>query len=313
MSKIAVGDVRLDRRIANILMAYTNQQYLAPQMMPTVNVSVRTGNIPVLGNSHLRIYDSRRSTYDESSHRMQFAISTDKTYRIEDYDLEVYLPDKLVEEQEAPFDLRRDANLSVMQAMMLERENALAALFTSTAIITQNTTLSGTSQWDDYVNSAPDTNAEAARTAIHDAIGREANSVYMSRAVFNALKYHPLFLNRVSGVQVLTGAVLVQLIKDLWEVENVYIGGGIKVTSNEGQTETITKVWQNDVVFFYRAPRPSLYEPSFGYNFTIVGKNMKASNRRELKADKGTLERVEWSYQDKILDTNAIYLIKDAV
>jgi len=244
---------------------------------------------------------------------MRFTISDDKTYKIEDYDMEIYLPDKLVEEQEAPFNLRRDANFVAMQAMMLEREDALATLFHDTGTITGNTTLSGTSQWDDYVNSAPDTNVETARDTIHDAIGREANSIYMSRKVFNSLKYHPLFLNRVSGVKVLTGAVLLQLIKDLWEVENVYVGGGIKVTTNEGQSETIAKVWQNDVVLFYRAPRPSLYEPSFGYHFMIPKKNLKASNRREPSADKGTLERVEWSYQDKILDVNAIYLIKDAV
>ena len=104
-----------------------------------------------------------------------------------------------------------------------------------------------------------------------------------------------------------------QLIKELWEVDNVYVGGGIKVSSKEGQTETITNVWGDDAVLFYRAPRPSLYEPSFGYNFFIKGKNLKASNRRESKADKGVLERLEWSYQDKILDTNAIYLIKDVV
>lgn len=281
--------------------------------MPSIPVNVRTGDIAVLGNSHLRIYDSRRSTYDETSHRMSFEISTDKTYKIEDYDLDIYLPDKLVEEQDAPFDLRRDANFSVVQALMLERENALATLFHDHTKITQYVTLSGGDQWDDYVNSSPDAKIETARTTIHDAIGREANSLYMSRAVFNALKYHPLFLNRVSGVQVLTSSVLTQLIKDLWEVENLYIGGGIKITTNEGQVETKGKIWQNDCVLFYRAPRPSLYEPSFGYNFMIPGKNMKASNRREPNANKGTLEQVEWSYQDKILDTSAIYLIKDAI
>ena len=313
MGKIAVGDVRLDKRISNVLMAYTNNQFIAGQMMPTIKVTNRTGKIPVLGNSHLRVLDSRRSTYDETSHRMKFTISTDKTFSIDDYDMDIYVPDKLLEEQEAPFDLRRDAQLSLLQAMMLERENALAEVFTSTTIITNNTTLAGNSQWSDEVNSTPDTDVETARDTIHDAIGREANSMYMSRAVFNKLKYHPLFVNRVSGVKVLDGKVLAQLIKDLWEVENLYIGGGIKITSNEGQTETKAKVWQNDCVLFYRAPRPSIYEPSFGYNFVIPKKNMKASNRREPNADKGVLERLDWSYQDKILDTNAVYLIKNAI
>lgn len=314
MSRIKVSDVRLDKRVSNVLMAYTNSDFIAGQMMPTIpNLTERTGKIPVLGTNHLRIYDSRRATYDRGRHEMEFTISTDLSYSIDDYDLETYLPDKLLQEQQSPFNLRRDAGMSLLQSMMLERENALATLFTSTAAITNNTTLSGTDQWNDYANSNPDTDVETGRNTIFNAIGREANAMYMSRGVFNKLKYHPLFLNRVSGVKVLSPAVLVNLIKELWEIEYLYIGKSIKVTSNEGQTVTKAKVWQDDCVLFYRAPRPSIYEPSFGYSFMIKGKNMKASNRREPNADKGTLERLEWSYQDKILDTNAIYLIKSAI
>ena len=312
MGRIKVSDVRVDQRLSNVLMAYTNQQYIAGQIFPTIFTDIRTGLIPVLGTSHFRIYDTRRALYDESSHRMQFEISTDLTYKIQDFDLDQYLPDQLLEEQKKPFNLRRDAGFSIMQAMMLERENALAALFTSTAIITNNTTLSGTDQWTDKVNSDPSDDVETGRTTIFNAIGREANSIYMNRTVFNALKYHPQFLNRVTGIEKLTPSQVINLIKDLWEVENVFVGKNIKVNSNEGQTVTKTQVWGDDVVLFYRAPRASLYEPSFGYNFMIKGKDRKQTNRRH-QNDKGVLERVDWSYQDKILDTNAIYLIKDAV
>jgi hypothetical protein len=313
MAKIAVDDVRTNQRIANVLMAYTNEQFLAPQILPVIATDKRTGEIPVLGTNHLRVYDSRRSTYDESQHRMAFEISSDLTYDIEDYDMDIYVPDKLIEEQEAPFNLRRDAQMSVLQAMMLEREVALATLMNDETIITNYTTLSGTSQWDDYVNSTPDTNVETARDTIHAAIGREPNSMYMSRAVFNKLKYHPLFLNRIAGIKVLDGQVLRQMIKDLWEVDNLYIGGGIKISTNEGAAETKTKVWNDDVVLFYKPATPSIWTPSFGYQFTLKNHNMKSSNRREPNADKGVLERLDWSYQDKVLDVNAAYLIKSAI
>lgn len=306
-------DVRNDQRLANILMAYTNPQYLAGEMIPTVpNLKDDSGDIPVLGESHLRIYDTRRAAHDESSHRMSFEISTDKTYKITYHDLDVYLPYQILNQARAPFDLRRDAAIALKEALMLERENALAELFTSTTAITQNVTLSGTSQWSDRVNSDPHGDVETGRTAIFNATGREPNSVYLNREVFNELKYHPAFTNRVSGIKVLTGSQLTQLIKDTWEVENVYVGKAIKVTSNEGQTVTKGKVWQNDVVLFYRAPKPSLYLPSFAYNFELAGKNMKSSNF-EHHNKKGIIERVDWAYQDKILDTNAVYLIKSAV
>lgn len=303
---------RVDKQVGSVLQAYTNNDFIASGILPVCPVTEESGKIGTIENSHLRTYDSRRALYDEGSHRMEFKVNNDDSYQIEYYDLEGYVPDRLQRQLQTPFDAKRDCGISVLQALMLEREDALAAAFTSTAILTQNTTLSGTSQFNDFVNSTPEDVFETARTTIHGAIGREANAVEMSRKVFNTLKRHPFFLGMVKGVKVLDGSVLMQLIKDFFEVKYVFIGKSIKITSNEGQTETKSVVWGNDVVFFYRPESPSLYEPALGYQFTLTGENMRAVSRRH-QNDKGDLMEVQWAYQDKILDTNAAYLIKDAV
>jgi hypothetical protein len=116
----------------------------------------------------------------------------------------------------------------------------------------------------------------------------------------------------VKGISVLDSDKLMGLIKDFFELENVYIGKGIKVTSNEGQSETKAKVWNNDVVLFYKPRAASLFEPSFGYQLTLAGGNLRSDVRRHAN-DLGDIVRVFDAYQDKILDTNCGYLIKDAV
>lgn len=303
---------RVDTQVSSVLQAYTNNDFIADKILPSVPVSEESGKIASLGNSHLRVYDSRRALYDDGSHRMEFKISNDDTYSIDYYDLEVYVPDRLQNQLQTPFDARRDAGVSAMQALMLEREVGLADAMTSTSVLTNNVTLAGGDQFSDFANSTPEDVAEDARTAIYEATGREANSVAMSRKVFNTLKRHPFFLELVKGIRVLDGSVLTQLIKQYFEVDNVFVGKSIKISSNEGQTETKTTVWGNDMVFFYRPSSASLYEPSFGYQFTLAGENLRADTRRH-ENDKGDWERVNWAYQDKILDTNAAYLIKDAV
>lgn len=304
---------RVDKQVTNVLLAYTNDDFIADQILPTVpNLKEESGKIASLGNEHMRVYDSVRSLYDESSHRMEFKISNDKSYEIQYHDLDIYLPDRLIDQLQEPFDARRDAGITLMQSVALEREYALAQLMTNTSILTNNTTLSGTSQFNDYTNSDPAAVFETARTAIQNKIGREANSVMLSRKVFNTLKRHPFFLNLVRGVSVLSPDVLTQILKDFFEVENVIVGRSIYINSKPGQSETKTQLWGNDVVFFYRPATASLLTPSFGYNFALQGQNLRASTRRHAE-DHGDILRVEYAYQDKVLDADAAYLIKNAV
>lgn len=304
---------RVDVQVTNILQAYTNPDFVASRFFPIVpGLKDETGKIAGISNSHLRVYDSRRALTDEGEHRMEFNLTNDDSYRVDYYDLEIYLPDRLKDQLQRPFDARRDAGIVLMQALMLEREAALATAITSTAIMTNNTTLSGTSQWNDFANSDPMADIEAARTAIHAKIGREANCMFLSRKAFNTLKRHPQYLAHVAGLKVLSGNALLGLLKDLHELDDVIIGKAIKVTSKEGQTETKAVVWNNDCVLFYRPKVGSLYEPAFGYQFLLENQNVRVDVRRH-QNDLGDIVRNMWAYQDKILDVNAAYLIKTVV
>lgn len=317
--KITSGHV--DVQLTNVLLAYTNGEYVADQILPVVpNLAKETGKIPQMGNSHLRTYSSKRSLYDQSAHRVSFSFNNDNTYAIDYFDLSSYVPDRLQEQLDAPFDARNAAQMTVMQALMLEREVALAAIMTSTAVLTNNTTLSGSSQYTDPT-SDPATDFDTARDSIQSKIGREANGMLMSRNVANALRRHPWFLEIAQSVikggtptgKALSVEGLVEVLKSWYKLEYVVIGSAIKITSQQGQTETKGQVWGNDIVFFYRASSPSLFEPSFGYSFQLQGKQLQTRVRREPVEDKGDVVEVLWAYQDNILDVNAAYLIKSAI
>jgi hypothetical protein len=200
---------------------------------------------------------------------------------------------------------------------MLEREIAAATALHNTAILTNNVTLSGTSKFSDYDNSTPETVIETARDTVFSATGQEANCAIMSRKVANTLKAHPFFLDlakRNAGLKVdnINLSQFVDLFKSFFEIENVFIGKAIKISSKEGQTETKANVWSDDLVLFNRPSAPSLMVPSFGYSFYLKGMDKRSVIRRHPN-DKGDIAEVQWAYQDMIVDANAGYLIKSAV
>lgn len=310
--RMATG--RVDKQVTNILKAYTNKDFIADKILPKFVVEEEGGIIPSMGTSHLRIYDNRRALWDESSHRMDFKYVNSDRYAIEYYDVDVYMPDRLQRQIQLPFNVRRDAGIIAMQNLMLEREALLAAVFTSTAILTNNVTLTGADKYSDP-SSTPLADMEAGRTSIYEKTGTEANAMVIGRKVFNTLKDHPDFANKVRGSQErLSSKGLKSMIAEYLEIpeENILIGKGIKITSNEGQSETKSVVWGNDIVLFTKAMESAIYEPSLGYGFVLKGENLRASNRRHSE-DKGDIERVEWAYDDVINDVNSAYLIKDAV
>ncbi len=308
---------RTDRLVTNVLLAQKNT-FLADQIFPIIpNLKDETGLLGKLNNSHLRKYVSKRGLYDENEHRVDFKYTQTDRYNIDFYDLEHYLPDRVRDQMQTPFDARRDAAFVLDQALMLEREIGIATALGSTAILTNNVTLSGTSLFSDYSNSTPEVVIETGRTAIFDATGNEANGAVMSRKVANTLKAHPFFLdlakrNAGQNVQNINLSQFVELFKAYFELDYVLIGKARYITSNEGQTETLASVWGDNITLFYRPASPGLMQTSLGYCFTFAGANKRVDIRRH-ENDLGDIVREMVAYQDMILDVNNGYLIKTAI
>lgn len=305
---------RVDQLLTNVSLAFVNQNYIADQVLPVVpNLKKDSGKIGSYSKDHLRIYSAKRSLYDTSQRRIEWTYSQDDTYNIDYYDLDGYVPDRLIEQVDEPFDARRDSTIITQEALMVEREKALADIMGDTSILTQNTTLSGTSQFNDYSNSEPEVVITTAKTAVFDATGREANVILMSRVVLETLKLHPFFLSQVRGVRVPSEQDVVEILKSFFGFSKVLVGRAKYVSSKEGQTDTLADVWGKNIVVFYAPEKASLMTPSFGYSFQLAGRNWKVTSRREPNADKGELISVEHARDDKILMPTAAYLIKNAV
>lgn len=307
---------RVDKQLTNISLAITNGEFIHSKILPVIpNLKNESGVIGKFDDAaHLRIYESIRSIGDEGQHRIEYKQTNNTKYEINFHDLEKYTDDRVRDQFEKPFDARRDA-LTILEASRdLEMENGIATVLADTSVLTNNSTPSVL--WDDPT-SDPLGDMEAVAEAIRLEIGRRPNKAWTNAAVISKLKTHPQFTDKFTGggkITVLNQAKVIEIIKEHLGLDEVHVGTAIKATSLDGQgTLTKGEVWADDFGLYFAPKTPSLNTPSFGYRFELAGKNKRVSNRRELIGDKGDLLRLEWAFQDKILMTNAAYLLDQVI
>jgi cytochrome c5 len=100
-------------------------------------------------------------------------------------------------------------------------------------------TLSGTSQWSDYVNSNP---LSALLTAI-DAVLVRPNTIVLGQAGWTALRQHPKMVQAVYKSAQNAGSIPREALAELLEIENVVIGAAFVNTARKGQTPSYQRTW----------------------------------------------------------------------
>jgi hypothetical protein len=174
---------------------------------------------------------------------------------------------------------KRIATIGTTGLIVLDRERRVANAVTSLATYAaaNKTTLSGTSQWSDYVNSNP---VNAIMTAL-DALVMRPNKLVMGRAVWTQLRQHPKVLAGVfsTGGNVAAnggGIASKQAVADLLELDELIVGEGWINTAKKGQAASLTRVWGKDCVAFYQNPislqAMSDATPTFGFTAEWEGR-----------------------------------------
>lgn len=301
--------------VTQLLLARKNesQNYLADKVFPVVGgLKAEYGEIYAIGNDHMRSFNSERAVWDESQHRIEFRYSLNANYRIQYFDLSIYLPDRVINQYEAPTDPERDAGMTLMESLLLQREVALAGALTNTAIMTQNTALTGGDRWNQTGTSTPLADLRAAVAAVRANSGYRANSMIIPQDVLDALRNHPDFTDQIVNFTVMDEDGIVSLLKKNLKLTNIYVADSQMLTSNEGQTDAFSDVWGKNVVVFYRPDTARLFTKSLGYTFELAGQTVRATKTRNV-SDSGWVLKVEMQWDQKILDTNLGYLLTTVI
>ena len=299
-------DVVVDPVLSNVSVAYKNESYISEILFPVFKVEKTTGKYYKFDKSALRRNKTARAP-GAGANEVEHGLTSD-SFVTEDHALKEKIPFEVIDQAESALNPESDATESVTEMLIVDKEVALATAMSSTAVITQNVTLSGTDQWSDYDNSDPFDDIRTAINTVQAAIGKRPNTLVFDQETFNKLIDHPDIVDRIKYS--MAGAVTPDLIARLFDVKQVFIGSAVQNTAVEGQTDALSYIWGKNAWVCYVADSIKLKQVTLGYNFSYKTREAEKWDDGDAKA---RYVRVHDNYVQKFVAAEAAYLIKNAV
>jgi hypothetical protein len=168
----------------------------------------------------------------------------------------------------------------VMQKLLIRRERFWSTQYIKTGLWgTDNTgTAGGTpgtttpAYWNDDANGDPFTDIAVGQTTILQNTGYEANTLLLTWPVYQALRKHPLVIDRIKYT---TRADAVKITPDLlaaaFDVDRVLVSKAVYNTASEGNTFSGSFINGKNALLCHVAPEPGLMLPTAGYTFAWRG------------------------------------------
>jgi len=304
----------VDKLLTNVSNAYIPEGLISESVLPSLEVAQDSGIIGGYGKAHLRIENSLVGGKGKARMVEPIVRKTDNTYLIEKHELQSIVTEDDYRNVEQPFDAEKDETLGLTTIIALEKERALASALQSTAVLTQNVTLAGTSKFSDYQNSDPVSVFKNAQNALLDGCGVLGNAAIISQKVFNTLKYHPQILAQLGFAANRAGSLSVEEIAEVLGVKKLWVPNAAYNTAKEGQSDSMSQVWGNDITLLVAPDKAAKYQTSLGYYMKrsgVASRRVKKWAIDDSFGDTGIL--VGDYYQFRLVDVTAGYLIKSAI
>lgn len=306
----------VDKLLTQVSIGYFPEQmgFISEKCLPQLPVVQSTGLMGKYLNEHLRIVN--RSVGGRGEAPRVTTVKRDKTttYVITSFALEDIVTPDDYRNVELPFKAEEDATLGLTTDIFVGKENDLATLLTSTGTMTQNTTLSGTSQFSDYSNSDPIGQFKTGRLAVRNGCGVPPNAAIMDWQVAETLRYHPQIWDRLgfkyNQVGELSDAQLAQALG----VNKLLIAKPLYNNAVEGQSDNLTPLWGKNIIFAVLPDKATVRQVSLGYYMYYGADGIRKVYKYPIyNPAESTGIQVKDSYQFNITNANAGYLIAGAI
>ena len=258
--------MHVDALLSNLAMNYRPSGMIADMIFPMVPVQKQSDYYAVFTRADaLRIERTERAPDTEANRITREASS--ETYFCDNYALQypVTIEDKANADPIFVTELINGRVEFIVDKLGLDWENRIASLVTNTSNVGSSAAVA--SGWTDVVNSDPQGDILAAIDNIQDSTGLKPNSIVFGDAAWRNFRRHEKIRNLIFGTNNGGGYPNVAQVSALLEVPNIHVGGAYKNVGNEAQAESLIQIWNDNVLIYFSAERPSMDRPSFGYSF----------------------------------------------
>jgi hypothetical protein len=303
-------DLHIDQVLSQMAMGYRPSGFIADMIFPTVNVQKQSDLYMVYNRGdRTRVEDTtrapgtlaRRVTEDTGS----------ATYFAKNYALaaSVVLEDKANADPMMLSQLVNGKATYILDKLLLDWERRVALMVTSGSNVGSSSAV--TSAWNGAGN--PIGNINTALDNVWGANGVRPNRIVMGINAWKSFRRDSTVRGLIFGSNNGGGYPNTDQAAALLDVDSILIGGAYQNTAQEGQSDTLASIW-NDQVLAYVAPSaPSLDTPSFGYNFRWAANglpNMQVERHPYDSRIKAELIEAGYYQDEKVTGASYGFLLK---
>lgn len=262
-----------------------------------------------------RIPYTKRQLRSESR-RVDWRVDTD-SYTCEEYALNDLIDEREYQQADTPLNLQTDTVANLQRLMMLDSEKRSHDLAMDEAVVTKNTTLSGTAQWRDAGTSGstsePIQDFETGSEEVRADTGARPNlAVFGMEAWLNFAK-NTQIVDKITtpGGNWGSPTITVDHARTLlapYGITSVLVPDLIENTAGMGVADSFSDVWGDEVGLFFVNPTPGLRSVTFGLTFR--------SRAWQVRRTRIEIQHSDWfepSYvqDEKIIAADVGYIIND--
>ena len=303
----------IDPLLTNVSSAYVPEGCIADMLFPKLKFAQYTGKLAGYGKSHLRIENT--VVGGKGKYRQVESITRSTSgFEIEGHGLSGLITKRDYKNVIDPFDAEKDEVMGLSTILMLEKEKSLADSLSNTSVLTQNITLSATSQLSDFANSDPVTVLNNGKAAVRAGCGAIVNTMIMDYNVAEMLRYHPALLDALGFKYGKPGGLADADLARAFGIQKIIIPNAMHNSAKEGQTDVLTSVWGKHIILAHIPDSPAKYQISLGYDIRLDGSSpRKVYKQAVFNPPESNEVLVEDEYDMVLSDVTAGYLIKDAI
>lgn len=266
------SDLHVNRPLTDVsvMAVYSNDEFIADKVFPNVPVDKRTDLYFKYNKDDFNRDTAQERAPGAESAGDGYAVTTD-SFNCKVVALHHDIADQNRANTDDPLSEDEDSAIMLTHKLLLKREVDWAAAFFTTGIWTGTSTgtdiVPGT-KWD-VANSTPIKDIKAQIIAQKKLTGFRPNTFTMSEAVWNALQDNADFLARINGGATTSVPAIMMLdqLKGILGLENVYVAGAIKNAALENATASTDFIFGKAALLTYTPPRAGKRIPSAGYTF----------------------------------------------
>lgn len=264
-------------------------------------------------DSFLRDEMQRRAPASESA-GSGYGITTDN-YSCDVFALHKDIADEDRENSDMPLDPDADATEFLTQKAMLNLEAGWVSAFFGTGKWATDVTPGVL--WSTYATSDPLVDVHAGRQAVLASTGFEPNTLVLGYRVYNILREHPDFVDRIKYTS--SDALSVEIMARLFDLERVLVAKAVKATAEENaSSQTYDFMHGKHALLAYVDPNPGIRRITSGATFMWTGVSQGLGEtvgitRERVPLKKADRLEIEVAYTHKVIASDLGYFFNGAV